>query len=122
MDTGMLCGRTLRGLCATVLLARALACLDGQAIQSVQPMAKDSHPGFEVATIKLSDPADQKHRFEVHGHRIFLENQTVETMIAMSYGVHAKQIVNAPSWTESQRFDIEGVPDVEGQPSVVQFQ
>jgi uncharacterized protein (TIGR03435 family) len=118
----MLCVRTVRGLWMVVLAAGSLPCIEGQTIEKVQPMAQDAHPGFEVATIKLSDPADQKHRFEVHGHRILLENQTVQTMIEMSYGVHAKQIVNAPSWTESQRFDIEGLPDVEGQPSVVQFQ
>lgn len=99
-----------------------LPLLFGQTIQSVEPMAKDAHPAFEVATIKLSDPADQKHRFEIHGRRILIENQTVEIMIEMSYGVHRKQVVNAPSWTESQRFDIEGLPDVEGQPSVAQFQ
>jgi uncharacterized protein (TIGR03435 family) len=114
--------RSVRGLCAVLLVASAVSCLDGQTIQSVQPMAKDAHPTFEVATIRLSDPADQKHRFEVHGHRVVLENQTVQTMIEMSYGVHRKQIVNAPSWTETQRFDIEGLPDVEGQPSVLQFQ
>jgi uncharacterized protein (TIGR03435 family) len=114
--------RWLRRLFAALLLTAALRCLAGQAIEPVQPMAKDAHPSFEVATIKLSDPADQKHRFEIHGHRIILENQTVQTMIEMSYEVHAKQIVNAPSWVESQRFDVEGLPDVQGQPNVLQFQ
>ena len=110
----MLCVRTVRGLWMVVLAAGSLPCIEGQTIEKVQPMAQDAHPGFEVATIKLSDPADQKHRFEVHGHRILLENQTVQTMIEMSYGVHAKQIVNAPSWMESERLDVEGLPDVEG--------
>lgn len=118
----MLRGRVGCALWVAVLVVGFGSCLGGQTIQTVQPMAKDAHPAFEVATIKRSDPADQKHRFEVHGHRIFLENQTVQTMIGMSYGVHARQIVSAPSWTESQRFDIEGLPDVEGQPSAVQFQ
>jgi uncharacterized protein (TIGR03435 family) len=84
-------------------------------------MAKDAHPSFEVATIKLSDPDDKSHRFEIRGHRILIENQTVRTMIEMSYGVHAKQIVNAPTWMESERFDVQGVPDVEGQPNIVQL-
>jgi uncharacterized protein (TIGR03435 family) len=115
--------RWLCSLCAAVLLtSAALRCFAGQATETVQPMAKEAHPSFEVATIKVSDPADQKHRFEIHGHRIILENQTVQTMIEMSYGVHARQIANAPSWAESQRFDVEGLPDVEGQPNVAQFQ
>ena len=109
-------------LCAAVLLTAALHCVEGQTTDKVQTMAADAHPTFEVATVKLSDPADQKHRFEIHGHRIVIENQTVGVMIEMSYGVHRKQIVNTPSWVESERFDVEGLPDVEGQPSVLQFQ
>ena len=119
---GTRCGRAVRGFCAVVLMAASLPCVDGQTTETVQPMAKDAHPSFEVAAVKQSDPADQKHRFEIHGRRILIENQTVKNMIQMSYGVHARQIVNAPPWIESERFDIEGVPDVEGQPSVVQFQ
>ena len=118
----MLCGRAVRGFWVAALAAGALLRVDAQTTGSVQPMAADAHPSFEVATIKQSDPADQKHRFEIHGRRILIENQTVKVMIQMSYGVHARQIVNAPPWIESERFDIEGVPDVEGQPSVVQFQ
>lgn len=118
----MLCGRVGGGLCVAVLMVGGLRCVGGQTIQSVQPMAKDAHPSFEVATIKRSDPDDKSHRFEIHGHRILIENQTVEVMIEMSYGVHRKQIVNAPSWTESERFDVQGVPDVAGQPDVLQFQ
>ena len=118
----MLRGRVGGGLRVAVLVVGSVGCLGGQTTGTVQPMAKDAHPTFEVATIKTSDPADQKHRFEIHGHRIVLENQTVQTMIGMSYGVHAKQIVNAPSWMESERFDVEGLPDVEGQPNVLQFQ
>lgn len=118
----MLRGRVGSGLWAAVLVVGSVKCLDGQAAQSVQAMAKDAHPAFEVAAIKRSDPDDKYHRFEIHGRRIVIENQTVRTMIEMSYGVHARQIVNAPSWMELERFDVEGVPDVEGQPNVTQFQ
>lgn len=116
----MLCVRVVRGLCLCVLLAGALRCADGQTEKV--PMAKDAHPAFEVAAIKRSDPDDKSHRFEIHGRRIVIENHTVREMIEMSYGVHARQIMNAPAWTESERFDVQGVPDVEGQPDLVQFQ
>lgn len=115
-------GRVVRGFCVGVLLAGAVLSLDGQTTETVQPMAKDAHPAFEVATIKQSDPDDTFHRFEIHGRRVVIENQTVKNMIQMSYGVHARQIMNAPSWMESERFDVQGVPDVEGQPNLVQFQ
>ncbi|HZQ44721.1 MAG TPA: TIGR03435 family protein [Acidobacteriaceae bacterium] len=117
----MLCRRAVPGFCAVVLIAGSLSWLDAQTIESVQPMASDAHPSFEVATIKQSDSTDQKHRFEIHGRRIVIENQTVNSMIRMSYGIHARQIVNAPSWTDSERFDVQGVPDVDGQPNMVQF-
>lgn len=110
------------GLWAVVLVVACGTRLVGQTTQPGQPMAKDAHPAFEVATIKPSDPDDKTHRFEIHGRRILIENQTVRIMIEMSYGVHAKQIVNMPPWAESERFDAQGLPDVEGVPSVLQFQ
>ena len=116
----MLRGRVVLGICAGVLLAGALRCVDGQTTATVQPMATGAHPSIEVATVKRSDPADQMHRFTTEGHRIFIENQTVKMMIQMSYGVHARQIVNAPPWIETERFDIQALPDVEGQPDVLQ--
>src|SRR5215469_6509172 len=118
----MLRGCVGRVLWVVVVVVGSVTCVDGQTAQSTEHMAKDAHPAFEVAAIKRSDPDDRTHRFEIHGHRIVIENQTVQTMIEMSYGVHARQIVNAPPWTESERFDIQGVPDVEGVPSVAQFQ
>lgn len=117
----MLCRRVVPGFCTVVLIAGSLSRLDSQTIESVRPMATDAHPSFEVATIKQSDPTDQKHRFEVHGRRVVIENQTVKTMIQMSYGVHVRQIVNAPSWAGSERFDVQGLPDVDGQADLVQF-
>lgn len=111
-----------RVLCAVLLMAGAACCLDAQTSVSVPRMPQDAHPAFDVATIKASDPADQSHRFEIHGQRILIENQTVKRMVEMAYGLHERQIVNAPSWTESERFDVQGLPDVEGQPNLVQFQ
>lgn len=117
----VICGRVVRGLCGAVLVVCAVRCLDGQTTQSPEHMAKDAHPSFEVATVKRSDPDDKSHRFEIRGHQIVIENQTVQTMIEMSYGVHPRQIVNEPPWMGSERFDIQGVPDAEGVPSAAQF-
>jgi uncharacterized protein (TIGR03435 family) len=90
--------------------------------QEVAPMAKDAHPSFEVATIKPSDPVDQSSGFHTSGHRLFYENEPMEQLIAFAYGVHAKQIVGAPEWFSKDRYDIKGVPDVEGQPNQEQQQ
>jgi uncharacterized protein (TIGR03435 family) len=114
-------GRVMRGFWAALLVVGTMPCVEGQVIKT-EPMAVTAHPSFEVAAVKRSDPADQMHRFSILGHRLLIENQTVSIMIQMSYGVHRRQIVNAPPWVETERFDIQGMPDAEGQPNVVQFQ
>lgn len=112
----------VRGGCVAVLIAGSWASVSGRQTESVKPMARDAHPSFEVATIKRSDPLDRSHRFSIEGRRILVENQTVSTMMEMSYGVHARQIEKAPPWFGTERFDVRGLPDVEGQPNVTQFQ
>lgn len=93
--------------------------LDAQ-IQALKAMDPAAHPSFEVASIKHSDPNDGSSGFQTQGQRIYFENETVNDMIVYAYGVHAKQIVDAPNWFGSERFDVRGVADVEGVPNVVQ--
>ena len=83
-------------------------------------MAKDAHPSYEVATIKSSDPDDGKSGFHTMGHRLFLENEPMDRLIAFAYAIHPKQIVDGPEWFSKDRYDINGVPDIDGQPSVQQ--
>jgi len=90
--------------------------------QAVRMMAADAHPSFEVATIKPSDPEDQNSGFHEMGRQLFIENETMESLIAATYGIHPKQIVDAPEWLSKDRWDIKGVPDVEGEPSWPQYQ
>ena len=92
----------------------------GAQIQALKPMDPAAHPSFEVASIKHSDPDDHSSGFQTQGQRIYFENETVNRMIVYAYGVHAKQVVDAPSWFESEHFDIRGVADVEGVPNEAQ--
>lgn len=108
-------------LCVAVLMAGALRGVEGQAIQKEQPMARDAHPAFEVATVKHSDPDDNNRGFHNDGRNIFVENETMNDLISFAYGVQVKQIVDAPSWFGSERFDIKGFPDVPGVPGVDQY-
>jgi uncharacterized protein (TIGR03435 family) len=75
-----------------------------------------------VATVRPSDPDDHSAGFQLHGRQIFIERMTVESMLLMSYGVHKRQIAGAPDWIGTERWDVKGVPDVPGQPSVKQYQ
>jgi uncharacterized protein (TIGR03435 family) len=86
--------------------------LGAQGIQAVKPMAAGAHPAFEVATIKPSNPNDQN---------IFIENETMNMLISFAYGVHAKQIADAPPWFGSEKFDIKGFADAPGIPNADQY-
>jgi uncharacterized protein (TIGR03435 family) len=109
-------------LFSAVLLAGALAAgAQDNAAQQVKPMARDADPSFEVATIKPSDPNDGKQRFGLEGHRISVENNTLSSILCFAYRVQKTQIINAPKWFDEDRWDIDGVPDVEGKPSWTQY-
>ena len=86
------------------------------------PMAADAHPSFEVATIKPSHPDDTKGGFQVGGHRLLIQNQTVSDLMSFAYAIHQKQIVDGPPWLETQRYDIVGQADVEGYANLRQIQ
>jgi uncharacterized protein (TIGR03435 family) len=81
-----------------------------------KPMAADAHPMFDVVTIKLSQTQTGRN-WGVRGSHVRMIGGTLEGLIEISYGLHAKQILNAPDWFSSYRFDIDGVPNVGGRPS-----
>jgi uncharacterized protein (TIGR03435 family) len=84
-------------------------------------MAADAVPKFDVVTVKPSDPNRQGKGFTVRGRHVMTINTTLNDIITFAYGLHAKQIVGAPAWFGTDKFDIDGVPDVEGQPNSKQF-
>lgn len=88
----------------------------------IHNMAADADPVFEVATIKPSEPNDPSDGFHTRGRHIFIENQTVNKLVAFAYGMNGKQIAGGPEWLGTDRFDIDGVPDAEGTPSLKQEQ
>ena len=90
--------------------------------QSASQMAKDAHPTFEVATIKLSDPESRRQGIGYHGHALDAHGQTLKSLMMFAYGVHGKQIVDGPDWVSSDRYDISGVADVPGEPNLKQMQ
>jgi len=89
--------------------------------QDLKPMAPTAKPVFEVATIKPSDPAATGQGFQTRGRRIHVLNESVANMLMFAYGVHPKQILGSPDWLK-ERYDIDGVPDLDGYPSVPQQQ
>jgi uncharacterized protein (TIGR03435 family) len=84
------------------------------------PMNRNADPAFEVATIKPSRP-DQPKRLLFSMRHLKADNTSLDDLVAFSYGLHPKQIVGAPAWAESEKFDIEAEPDGEGRPSLDQW-
>ena len=89
----------------------------------VKAMAKDADPDWEVATVKASDPNDGKgQRFGLQGkHALFLDT-TVEQFLLLGYGVQKSQLAGEPDWVKTTRWNVDGISDVDGQPSWPQTQ
>jgi uncharacterized protein (TIGR03435 family) len=84
-------------------------------------MSGNVDPGFEVATIKPSEPGRPGKLFTVRGQDIVTINTTLNDLITMAYGIHAKQITGGPSWLDSEKYDLTIKPDAPGQPNVAQM-
>jgi uncharacterized protein (TIGR03435 family) len=111
---------------ACAALGSLLRCAQAQDAQAKpeapKRMAADADPSFEVATVKLSSPDERGTSMHTDGQRIDIKNQTIHNVLAFAYGVHSKQIVDEPGWLALDRYDIDGVIDTEGQPSLRQMQ
>jgi uncharacterized protein (TIGR03435 family) len=81
------------------------------------PMAADANPSFEVATIKPTKPDEQRKLFGVRGNHFTTINTSLTDLITFAYGVQQKQVVGAPSWMDTDKWDIEAQPDVPGAPN-----
>jgi len=80
-------------------------------------MAPDYDPTFEVATIKPSNPDRPGKGIRVNGRNFSTLNTTLLDLITFAYGVHVRQIVGAPTWMDSDKFDLAAEPDGEGLPN-----
>jgi uncharacterized protein (TIGR03435 family) len=89
--------------------------------EAPKPMPADAKPVFDVLTVKPSNPDRPGKLFSMNGRHIFTINTTVNDLITMAYGLHVKEIINGPDWFATDKFDIDGIPDIEGQPNNVQF-
>lgn len=91
-------------------------------VEQPRPMAAAAQPSFEVATIKPSTSLKPDGNFRIGEHRIYVENQTIDSLISFAFGIHHKQITGAPAWLGTNRYDIVGQADVEGVPNLQQIQ
>lgn len=117
----MIAPRGSKPLLAVLLRGVLAAYGQNTLVQPLKPMARTADPGFEVAVIKPADPDDRNQGFRLNGRQIFIENNTMTSVICFAYSIQKSQIVNAPRWFEEQHWNIEGVPDTEGKPDWHQY-
>jgi len=85
-------------------------------------MDPNAKPEFEVATVKPSDPNRPGWGITVNPSGVFRTlNTTLNDLIKFAYDMHPKQVVGAPAWADSEKFDIEAKPNTAGMPSVKQM-
>src|SRR5579884_3473269 len=84
-------------------------------------MARNADPGFEVATIKPSKPDETNRDYDIEGRNVSTTGTTLDDLIGYAYDVHRTQIIGAPSWAASDRYDVSGVPNVPGEPNDAQM-
>ena len=83
----------------------------------IPPMAADAHPGIEVATVKPTKPDQQGKMITVRGAELVTVGFTLGDLVKFAYTLQDKQIINAPDWMSSDRFDINAKPDQPGMPN-----
>jgi len=71
-------------------------------------------PAFDVATIKLTDPAFGGILIRLSGGKFSATGFTLKDLIAFAYSMELSQIVGGPKWLASDRYDILGKPDMDG--------
>jgi len=109
-------------LAAACVLFTALCSVPVRAQAAATASQTTAAPMFDVATIKPSDPMQRNRGFHVGGSRVNIENQDVITLVTVAYSVHPKQILNAPDWLATARWEIDGVADKDGKLSVADVQ
>jgi uncharacterized protein (TIGR03435 family) len=90
-----------------LLLAASAATMRAQS-------ADAERPRFDVTSVKPNKNGEGVIRFAVQpGGRMVVTDIPVKQLIRAAYTLQLYQIVDAPSWTESERFDITGVTERE---------
>jgi uncharacterized protein (TIGR03435 family) len=75
------------------------------------------NPVFEVATIKPAQAGAQGNGILLKGRQLFTINTSLTDLISFSHTIHARQVVGAQGWMESDKYDIVAQPDSDGQPN-----
>ncbi len=86
------------------------------------PMAANADPSFDVATIKPNPSGKPSIQgLTLQGRHLVVVNGSLDDLVTFAYSLHVKQVVKATGWMDSDRYDIDAVPDQPGTPNVDQM-
>ena len=109
------------------VVPRAVLGQDAAASSQAKPksmaMPRDAKPDWEVATVKASDPNDARgQHIQMRGRYMLLLDTTVEEFLLLGYAVQKSQLAGLPEWAKTEKWDVSGIPDTEGTPSLTQLE
>lgn len=86
------------------------------------PMAADTDPSFEVATIRLHTASGRNPRagfniVDLEGRRYNAHNVSLEDLIKFSYILQNRQLIGLPARADEVRYDISALMEPEGTPN-----
>jgi uncharacterized protein (TIGR03435 family) len=85
-------------------------------------MDPNAKPEFEVSTIKPSDPNQRGWGITLNGSGMLItRNTTLADLVKFAFDLHPKQVIGAPAWFDSDKFDVTGKPNTPGMPSIPQM-
>lgn len=74
--------------------------------------------GFEVATIKPNRQAnDPGPRYSIRGRTFNAARASLIDLVKFAYGLHGSQLIAAPEWASSDRYDVEALSPGGGAPN-----
>jgi uncharacterized protein (TIGR03435 family) len=91
----------------TIILAAAAICLTAIAAPGVRAQSPDSPAlSFDVASVKLSRGTPNLH-FTATPGALHVTSITIKDLIDVAYEIKEIQLVGAPDWVNSERYDID---------------
>jgi uncharacterized protein (TIGR03435 family) len=85
-----------------------------------QTQASTVRPEFEVVSVRPTASADGRSLVQAVQGRLIMTNLVLRRLVLSAYGVQDYQLLGDPSWTGSERYDIQAKAD--GNPTVQQME
>jgi len=110
----------LAGLATAALLASGIGAWAQDTAGSAakpQMMTRDADPDWEVVAVKPDDPNSTEAGFWIHDRGVEIKGKTAEQLLLYAYGLHENQVLNAPDWMRTERWHVQGIAGLPGQPN-----